>query len=1744
MTAPSVSTTITPIMARAGDTLTANNVPTAPTYPGVISCVLSTANTPNNVLTSGGRAALLDGAGSYVSPRTEGAGWAVTLNASGGGFIFGHISYVDGSSLASFDTYPNSGITLAIRSGVGNWRRYKIAGSDFWSTTNYRALYNHFTINRYYPFVIQPTVAGDFTDDGTFNPASIDRIEIHFSRITSAQPRILVDECFFCSSLSLINGEIGNPASLNTIANYFNPITGTVPCLLFLSQGTNQYYNYSPFITIDSAYYQDSYSCELIDDVPSAKLDITNRSVNLNAASGSTFILSNTTLFSNAGFNVTTNLNTGATRNLTSIAVQGSGNNTLNSGWSQIGGSFVVRDQITMNSATLSGVVVQGSTNTNGTVVLSTTGGIVESRITGNSVGIRINSAGDYTNNSPILVDNSVRDILIASGTTGGSTVDINISTFVFPSGSTTPTQKIRVDDTAGTINLISPAGITSSNISSAGATVNVIAPSSAVTIALNVNTRLKIYNTGTTTLVDGINDSSTSFSFESGVIGQGYDIYVVKPGLIPRVLRNYIFPASSANIDLTMDEDLNFIEGTWASYDLTLDGTGLGTTTDISINPTTQLITMATGNNLSQPTGISFQDLYSFVIEARFRNDELMPFHSPIVALSATAGEFELRRGWDFGNQATKNLIRDGGYALWNSAGTTVLEQWINITGLGAIDAAEVPYYRQVDSTNTTITTAINPGLPNQLVQIFGGPSNGDFDYTNHFTLFLRARGRTFDRYDLRLEQNLPTLRAQRYFLPLSTIEDPNIGVSDATIAADAPYTGMSITFFGTDQEREVNGTPYQFRTIVDGNGGSAQQIREFLHWSMRLATDIDGGAGIVLGQISPRLYETTILDKLALGRGVWVDNFLGADQLAIIPVDVNGQQRPFPPPPNQIVISGIPEVTGAILAVINLTTEAISYPVLSGGGATIELDPGTNYLFAADAPGYLRQAVTLPGNTPTFNFSLEDFRALYESGINRSSDISFNYSTLVVTISDGTPNLSFADVFRTLEDYLATESGVLFPNPPIPVVVDVGGGNGRNYLFFPYDSINAVVNPVVIKPDPTNTIDPTLTNFVIVLEGSTAPLFDIFDFTEGGGRTIRFQTEAVSALVNVSGGLSTEDRAVIDAIASDTDDLAATLDSAGVFSEASLVNAPSSGGNTVDSYLDAIWIDTVNGAAGTTVGTHGLPTNPVNSFADALTISNALNIRNFKVFSGSIISTGTLSNYTFSCPNAFSDFSYEIRLTGNLTFCQVNDARVVPAANGVVIDSSSLKSCSFALGFIDSTLYQNLELFGSQAISCQFTQNLNLTITAEYFKNCTFGSSCILIASGQISRLEECYGAINLRSLATGIALRIFNGTGTVTRNGSSTATASVSVSGGSWTVGTGITFLETVPTLTTRLAASAYLAPANSDITAIKAKTDQLAFTIAGQVNANTLTGGGDDAETIYNYFTTSDREDLFKATGFATPSNISDAQTAIITQGNSAWVTANVSNLLTTSAFNTAIDELETYGDNNWATATGFLTTLGTNAPDNWINSDVISTDAVTKIQSGLSTFDGDLSSVTNAIAAIPTNPLLANDARVDNLDAAISSRSTYSGADTSGTTMLLSRLSGDRATYLDKLNVSGTLANTDNASAFMADLTSLSAAIALIPTNPLLSTEYVAPDNDGIANIPNLLSNLQSHGDSNWISDLTAIESNISTLLDKNMLTIGKPVTHSPTQIVVGSNEMVINLAIDEDNNTVTGTRTT
>jgi hypothetical protein len=204
---------------------------------------------------------------------------------------------------------------------------------------------------------------------------------------------------------------------------------------------------------------------------------------------------------------------------------------------------------------------------------------------------------------------------------------------------------------------------------------------------------------------------------------------------------------------------------------------------------------------------------------------------------------------------------------------------------------------------------------------------------------------------------------------------------------------------------------------------------------------------------------------------------------------------------PQPSIRLFGLPTVANTVLRVKDLTSNAITNPTPVAGEVTIIVNPARSYEIRADAPGYLMQRITLSGATPEFAFSLQDFRALYNSGVNRSSQITFNYSTQVVTISDSATTISFADMFRTVEDYLATVNGLELDAQPYPVTLP-----DRNILWFP-KTPGGAVNPVRVKPNPANTTDPALL-FETYLDGASDTSYGLFDFSAAGGRIIRVRS------------------------------------------------------------------------------------------------------------------------------------------------------------------------------------------------------------------------------------------------------------------------------------------------------------------------------------------------------------------------------------------------------------------------------------------------------------------------------------------------------------------------------------------------------------------------------------------------------------------------------------------------------------
>jgi len=320
---------------------------------------------------------------------------------------------------------------------------------------------------------------------------------------------------------------------------------------------------------------------------------------------------------------------------------------------------------------------------------------------------------------------------------------------------------------------------------------------------------------------------------------------------------------------------------------------------TEVIFDTTDLTIELLIDGNLDSD-GVTLQALYSFAKNEWRTDDLLIKFPFPFVAI--TGEQFELINGWDFKNTDTKNLIRDAGWALRDLGGNT-LEEYMNITSLGLFNDPLVDraYYLQVDGG--TPTQIVLTGEVNQAIQIFSAAALDDFDYRGFFRIYLREPGKIYGFYDLNAEQNIPQLTFRKYALPLVNSIDLKYPILDTAIDANtdgtadvAPYSGMSITYYSTPQSRTIGGSSYNFDIIIDGNFGSAEQIYQFVQWSLRQPGDIDADAiGEVRGDTAEELLRF-IGDTLRTATGVYIDDFSATDTNRLEFTDNTGVIRTFP--------------------------------------------------------------------------------------------------------------------------------------------------------------------------------------------------------------------------------------------------------------------------------------------------------------------------------------------------------------------------------------------------------------------------------------------------------------------------------------------------------------------------------------------------------------------------------------------------------------------------------------------------------------------------------------------------------------------------------------------------------------------------------------------------------------------------------------------------------------------------------
>jgi hypothetical protein len=318
---------------------------------------------------------------------------------------------------------------------------------------------------------------------------------------------------------------------------------------------------------------------------------------------------------------------------------------------------------------------------------------------------------------------------------------------------------------------------------------------------------------------------------------------------------------------------------------------------TEILVNESTKIITLVEAGNLIAKDGVTLQAVYSKLVQlwntASYQDS---PF--PMYAIDALSGQFQIGtdgttpNGWAWADDTTRNMLRDGGWAEYNLAGE--LERiYGGFIGLGSINTGAQPYYHlaSIDApTNFPFDDQFNVGI-----QVFGDSTNGNFDKRVFAKAFVREQGKKFKDSVLADTGATGTGAFKTNFL-ISNEDDLDIVANDGAMTS-APYDGITVAFYTTNQNRTIGGSSYPFRIIVDGNGATKRQIYTKIQYLLRQTGNINtgGDAGTVTGKTAA-LMMSFAGETVTTNLGVYVDDFDANDTNDYVFVDQNGVPRAFP--------------------------------------------------------------------------------------------------------------------------------------------------------------------------------------------------------------------------------------------------------------------------------------------------------------------------------------------------------------------------------------------------------------------------------------------------------------------------------------------------------------------------------------------------------------------------------------------------------------------------------------------------------------------------------------------------------------------------------------------------------------------------------------------------------------------------------------------------------------------------------
>lgn len=298
-----------------------------------------------------------------------------------------------------------------------------------------------------------------------------------------------------------------------------------------------------------------------------------------------------------------------------------------------------------------------------------------------------------------------------------------------------------------------------------------------------------------------------------------------------------------------------------------------------------------------SAKEGVTLQALWGKFVDL-WATATYQPYDFPMNVLDARSGQYIIGQdpggnfnGWKPGSDATRQMLRDGGWQEYDSGGT-LNREYVCIVALASGFPSGAQFYYQREAAGAAIDFTFDDA-PNEGIQVYGDASNGNFNTRTFFKIFCREQGYTFDDAVLADVSETAT-GPYKIQLPISVSSDSKVTDNDGEMT-NAPYSAITITYYGSDQNKTIGASSYPFRVVIDGNGATLEEIYTRIQYELRQNSDIDDGAGTVTGKTADALcyFEG---DTLKTTQGVFIENFDSNDTNRVIFLDQNSVERSFP--------------------------------------------------------------------------------------------------------------------------------------------------------------------------------------------------------------------------------------------------------------------------------------------------------------------------------------------------------------------------------------------------------------------------------------------------------------------------------------------------------------------------------------------------------------------------------------------------------------------------------------------------------------------------------------------------------------------------------------------------------------------------------------------------------------------------------------------------------------------------------